>query len=119
MLSIPADAPCEFIKWRLALQRDPRPQQQQSPTMYTLDYTYGMTKPITMDFLNGGTSLEKTGKWAVRKEPGNREIYVLNPDTPETTISFIRLDDNLLHLLDREGKLMIGHGGWSYTLNRK
>ncbi|GAA4395818.1 hypothetical protein GCM10023187_03220 [Nibrella viscosa] len=116
MLSIPAEISCEFIKWRLALQRDPR---NQLPTTYTLKYTYGMTKPSTMDFLNGGTSLEKTGKWVIRKEAGNREVFVLNPDTPEAAISFVRLDDKLLHLLDREGRLMIGHAGWSYTLNRK
>jgi hypothetical protein len=33
-------------------------------------------------------------------------------------INFVKLDDNLVHLLDPEGKLMIGNAAWSYTLNR-
>lgn len=116
MLSIPAQAACEFIKWNLTLERDPR---NQAPTSYRLSYTYGMSKPSTKEFLDGGTSAVKEGKWTVLKGPGNRETYRLNPDTPETAISFSKLNDNLLHLLDPQGKLMIGHAGWSYTLNRK
>ncbi len=116
MLSIPTQAPCEFITWTLTLQRDPR---NQAPTAYRLRYTYGMSKPGTQGFLDGGTPATKEGKWAILKGTGNRETYRLDPDTPETAISFTKLDDNLLHLLDPQGKLLIGHAGWSYTLNRK
>lgn len=115
MLSIPANADCEFIKWNLTLQRDP---PNQAPTLYKLSYTYGMTQPGTMGFCNGGTSLTKAGNWVIRKDAKNKDTYQLNSDTPETSLSFASLDDNLLHLLDPQGKLMIGHGGWSYTLNR-
>ena len=52
-------------------------------------------------------------------EPGNRVIYRLTPASSGPALDFVRLDEGLLHLLDKEGKLMIGHGGWSYTLNRK
>ncbi|MBD2701169.1 copper resistance protein NlpE N-terminal domain-containing protein [Spirosoma sp. BT702] len=116
MLSIPANADCEFIKWNLALRRDPR---NQNPTFYKLSYTYGMTQPGTTGFRNGGTSLTKEGNWISRKDATNKETYQLNSNTPETSLSFARLDDNLLHLLDPQGRLMVGHAGWSYTLNRK
>lgn len=116
MLSIPASADCELIKWTLVLHRDPR---NQSPTVYKLSYTYGMSKPNTTGFMNGGTRLEKEGHWVILNDTKHKEIYRLTVDTPETTISFTKLDDNLLHLLDPQGKLMIGHGSWSYTLNRK
>lgn len=116
MLSIPAQAPCEFIIWTLSLRRDPR---NQAPTAYRLSYTYGMSKPGTQGFLDGGTTATKEGKWTILKGTGNRETYRLDPDTPETALSFAKLDDNLLHLLDPQGKLMIGHAGWSYTLNLK
>lgn len=116
MLSIPAQAECEFIRWNLTLERDPR---NQTPTSYRLTYTYGMTKPSTKDFLDGGTTAVKEGKWSILKGPGNREMYRLNPDTPEKAISFTKLNDSLLHLLDPQEKLMIGNAGWSYTLNRK
>jgi hypothetical protein len=116
LLSIPATVDCELIKWNLTLYRDPR---NQAPTLYKLSYTYGMSKPSTVDFINGGTNVEKEGKWTILKGPDNRVVYQLNQDTPKTSLSFVKLDDNLLHLLDRQGKLMIGNAAWSYTLNRK
>ena len=45
-------------------------------------------------------------------------IYRLDPGNPATSISFLRLNDNLLHLLDSDRQLMIGTGAWSYTLNK-
>lgn len=116
LLSIAAPTDCEFITWHLALNRDPR---NQVATTYRLRYTYGMSKPGTQGFLNGGTTAEKEGKWTTLKSSGKRETYQLNPDTPETAIYFTKLNDNLLHLLDPQGGLMVGHAGWSYTLNQK
>ncbi|GAB4025822.1 copper resistance protein NlpE N-terminal domain-containing protein [Spirosoma gilvum] len=116
MLGIPPNADCELIKWNLALQRDPRNQE---PTFYKLTITYGMSQLNTTGFKNGGNHLEKSGNWVILKDTNGREIYRLNPDTPEQVISFAKLDDRLLHLLDSQGKLMIGHAAWSYTLNRK
>jgi hemin uptake protein HemP len=117
MLAIPANADCEFIKWNLALKRDPR---NQSLTTYKLQYTYGMTQPNTTGFRAGGTSGEKEGRWLIISDSlKHKDTYRLASDTPETTLSFVRLDSNLLHLLDPRGKLMIGHEGWSYMLNRK
>lgn len=116
MLGIPATAECEFVKWNLALQRDPRSQE---PTFYKLHIMYGMTQPNTTGFMNVGNSLEKSGKWMIISETNGREVYRLNPEKPEQAVSFVKLDDKLLHLLDSQGKLMIGHAGWSYTLNRK
>lgn len=114
MLAIPATADCEMIQWELALYRDPR---NQNPTNYKLQFTYGRSKPSTTDFINGIRGL-KEGPWAVVKEPA-KTVYRLNPVASEPSISFVRLDEKVLHLLDADGKLMIGHGGWSYTLNRK
>lgn len=34
-------------------------------------------------------------------------------------ILMVKLNENLFHLLTPQYKLMIGNGGWSYTLNRK
>ena len=116
MLGIPANADCEFVKWNLTLQRDPRNQE---PTVYKLTITYGMSQPNTTGFMNGGNSLEKSGNWVIVKESTGREVYRLDPDKPGQAVSLAKLDDKLLHLLDSQGKLMIGHAGWSYTLNRK
>lgn len=116
MLSIPEQIDCEFITWTLTLHRDPR---KLSPAAYSLHYTYGMAKAGTRGFLNGGMTGAKDGSWRIVTADRNQAIYQLNADTPETTLSFRQLDDHLLHLLDPQGKLMIGHGGWSYTLNKR
>ncbi|MFC5409327.1 hypothetical protein ACFPMF_08425 [Larkinella bovis] len=116
MLSIPTTTECEMIQWNLALYRDPR---NQNPTVYKLHYTYGMSKPSTTGFQDGMGSGTKEGNWSMQQEGKNKTFYRLEPSASAPAISFVRLDDNLLHLLDPDGKLMIGHAGWSYTLNRK
>jgi hypothetical protein len=45
-------------------------------------------------------------------------VYTLNPENSPVSLSFLRPDTNLLHLLDGDRRLMIGNGAWSYTLNR-
>ncbi|GAB2801353.1 hypothetical protein GCM10027275_54310 [Rhabdobacter roseus] len=117
MLGIPAATDCEMIRWELALHRDPRHQQ---PTFYQLQYTYGLSQPSTTGFTSTQAKGQKEGKWVTQKDAKNREIYRLAESTPtEARLAFVKLNDQLLHLLDPQGKLMIGHGGWSYTLNRK
>lgn len=71
--------------------------------------------------MNGGTRLQRTGKWITRTgtpEHPNAVVYQLDPDTAGVSISFLRVNDNLLHLLDTKQHLMIGTGAWSYTLNK-
>lgn len=119
MLSIPANLDCEMIKWKLALRRDPRNQQ---PYMFALNYTYGMTKPGTQGFMDEGISKEMSGKWDIaenkRKTPG-KSILTLQPESSAVKLSFLQLNDQMLHLLDPKENLMIGNGGFSYTLNRQ
>jgi hypothetical protein len=53
------------------------------------------------------------------KETVNREIYHLKSAKLPTEILIIKLSDNIFHLLTPQKQLMVGNGGWSYTLNRK
>ncbi|MCE6991875.1 copper resistance protein NlpE [Dyadobacter sp. CY323] len=117
-LDIPKDFDCEMIKWRLSLYKDPR---NQSPTRFELSYTYGMTKPGTEGFMNGGFAKELKGKWTATKSTSQRagsHVYQLIPDSRPGTISFLKLDENVLHLLDLKGNFMIGNAGFSYTMNK-
>jgi len=115
---IPKDAGCELIKWELRLLKD---TGEQTSGTYILDCMYGMPKQGTRGFINGGSSLHREGKWTIIKgtptNPG-AIIYKLDPDQPNTSISFLRLNENFLHLLDSHNQLMIGTGAWSYTLSR-
>ena len=45
-------------------------------------------------------------------------IYRLKANEPERSIELRGFGDNLLHLLDDRGALMVGNGGWSYTLSK-
>ena len=115
---IPKEAACELIKWELKLFGDIK--KQRSGT-YTLNCVYGMPNQGTQGFINGGTPLHRKGKWIITK--GTRTnpdaiVYRLDPDKPSISVSFLRLNENLLHLLDSRQQLMIGNGAWSYTLSR-
>ncbi|MFY9618801.1 MAG: hypothetical protein WAM70_20605 [Pyrinomonadaceae bacterium] len=117
-LGIPASADCEMIKWNLSLHQEPGTL---APTTYELNFTYGMTQPNTTGFKNGGTKAERKGKWSIAQ--GTRAdsgllVYKLDAERPEESIAFVKLDENLLHLLDTDRALALGHAGWSYTLSR-
>lgn len=119
LLSIPADLDCEMIKWRLTLRRDPRNLGRDD---FKLQYTYGMTKPGTQGFMNDGFSKEISGKWVVSKNPGKtpgKQVFTLQTTTSEVPVTLLQMSDRMLHLLDRQGNLMIGNAGFSYTFNKQ
>jgi hypothetical protein len=115
---IPVNAGCEFIRWSLTLYQTPKTF---TPTAYKLQYTYGLAQQGTPGFIGGGTKVEGQGVWTIGKgTPSNPDaiVYRLTDKKTNKTISFLKLSDDLLHLLDSNGNLMIGTAAWSYTLNR-
>jgi len=118
LLQIPATVKCEMIKWNLILYQD---ANKLTPTAYSLTFTYGLPEQGTRGLSNGGTRAVREGEWTkVRGTKANRDavVYQLDPGRHERTLSFLKVDQNLLHLLDRHGNLAVGNAGWSYTLNR-
>jgi hypothetical protein len=116
VLQIPEDAECEMMTWHLTLEQDP---ETAMPTTYTLESAYGMSQPNTTGMWDGGTPLELAGTWSIltgTADDPDATIYQLND--AEGAISFVRLDDNLLHLLTQDLHMAVGNGGWSYTINR-
>ena len=115
---IPVNGDCEFMKWNLTLYQD---GSKKTPTIYKLNCVYGLPKQGTTGFIGGGKKVEMEGKWTIMKGTGsnpNAIVYRLNDNITNKTISFLKLNDDLLHLLDRDQRLMIGSAAWSYTLNR-
>jgi len=109
---------CELIKWDLTLYQD---ETKKAATSYKLQCVYGMSKKGTTGFIGGGKKLEIEGTCTVIKGTAsntNAVVYQLNETKTKKTISFLKLNDDLLHLLDSDLHLMIGSAGWSYTLNR-
>lgn len=115
---IPANVECEQMIWDLTLYHD---QATGSPTTYTLSGAYGLSQPGTPGLRGGGTTITLTGQWNItRGIPADSDaiVYQLNTDSAKPVVEFLRVNDNLLHVLERDRYLIVGHGAWSYTINR-
>jgi hypothetical protein len=111
-------ADCALIQWRLTLYHDP---VSFKPTTYQLSSINRFIVKGTNMYSESGTKNETEGKWTIAqgiKTNPNSIVYRLDPDKPETSVSFLKLSDNLIHLLDNSNRLMIGNESWSYTLSR-
>jgi len=115
---IPADTDCEQMIWNLVLYQDP---ETGTPTTYHLESAYGLPKQNTNDLVGGGTPIVMESKWTMTtgtKTDPEAIVYQINPDDPQRTVSFLKVSDDLLHVLNSEKALLVGNGAWSYTLNR-
>ncbi len=116
LLGIPAAAQCDRTKWDLTLYVDARTQ---SPTTYRLSSEYGYHIDNRTLVMKGSNVSE--GKWAVTRgvhgDP-NATVYQLNPGDPGKTISFQKIDANIIHLLERDRTLTIGSAAQSFTLGK-
>ena len=112
LLQIPAGAKPDLIRWDLTMHRDP---QTDARGRYKLRCEHeAATSPAHP---NKDTKvIQREGTWAVTK--GTKS----NPDAIvyelAGAVSLFQLDSNILHVLNPDLSLMIGNGGWSYTLNR-
>jgi hypothetical protein len=112
MLSISTATQVDFIKWNLNLNDN---------KTFALNIVYGESQPNTLGFKSGGQTKRFQGSFAVDTSPENkafREVYQLKSHSLAGTISLVKLSENLFHILTSDNQLMIGNGGWSYSLNR-
>lgn len=117
-LAIPTETKVDFIRWNLILSNTKSHRHT-----FELNINYGEAQPNTLGFKNGGKKKSVSGEYVISKEKDKsnviREIYYLKSTKFISGISIIKLSDNIFHLLTPQKQLMIGNGGWSYTLNRK
>ena len=99
-LEIPLSDSIDFIRWKLILRDNG----------YQLQCNYGIGKPNTNGFINGGKKIELNG--VLKKE---KNYYLLQ--NHDKTLKIVELNADLLHLLNEDNNLLVGNGGWSYTLN--
>ena len=112
-LAINPDKQIDFIRWDLTLN-----QAKNASKTYVLNIVFGEGQPNTSGFKGGGEKLSFEGVYTISKSR-NTEIYELKNEKTQSAISLVKLNDNLFHLLTPDKKLMVGNGGWSYTLSRK
>jgi hypothetical protein len=116
-LGIASDSRCERITWRLALSR---PGETGQPATYELLAVYGMQAQSAPGFVGGGSAVQVHGTWSRvegTRTKANAAVYRIRSG-PARSVDFVRIGDNLLHLLNEDQTLMIGNPGWSYTLSR-
>lgn len=115
---IPEDTDCELIIWKIFLYQD---SAQGTPTTYTLEGAYGPSQPNSTGPAGGGTAISMEGQWAVAtgtKTDPEADVVQLFSEGSEVAVSFVKMGEDLLHVLNQDGTLMVGNAAWSYTLNR-
>ncbi|MBX2921010.1 MAG: hypothetical protein KF746_02370 [Chitinophagaceae bacterium] len=110
-LGIPDETIIDFIKWNLTLDN-------LNGNTFVLNIIYGESQPNTLGFKDGGQKKSYQGEYHITKD-NDKEIYQLKSSGFQTEIELIKLNANIFHLLTPQKQLMIGNGGWSYTLNNK
>lgn len=110
MLQIKESGVIDFIRWNLVLAPN---------NSFDLSIKYGESKPNTLGFVIEHHQ-ELKGVFSVQKSAVPKgEIYQLSVENADIRLSLLKLNENLFHLLGPDQKLMVGNGGWSYSLNRK
>lgn len=99
-LGIPLPDSVDFIRWKLIL----------GDNDYHLQCNYGIGKPNTNGFMSDGKKIKLSG--ALKKEKNYYQLQNGNK-----TLKVAELNADLLHLLNADNSLLVGNGGWSYTLN--
>jgi hypothetical protein len=99
-LGIPITDSIDFIRWKLEF----------NGKRYNLHCNYGIGKPNTNGFFDGGKKTELNG--ALSKAAND---YLLKNGS--NVLNIVEINEDLLQLADNNKKLLVGNGGWSYTLN--
>jgi hypothetical protein len=99
-LGISMNDSIDFIRWQLVLHDE----------TYTLNCNYGIGKPNTNGFMMEAKKIMLNG--TLKKEKNN---YIFQ--NSNKILKAAQLNEDLIHLLDANNNLLVGNGGWSYTLN--
>jgi hypothetical protein len=113
ILGIPVTDSVDFMRWELNIEND-------TPQLFNLSITYGLAKPNTNGFENPSMLTFKGKSETKYKEADNFSGQVFNLISKSftgDTLTLAKLNKYLLHILTPDYRLMVGNGGWSYTLN--
>lgn len=105
VMNIVADGDCSKLKWGFTFFQDPKTQM---PTTYKWQGSLYREK-------------NREGKWVILKGSDaypDATVIQIDPDKPEQTFFILKGDDNVLFILDKSKKLLVGGDYLSYTFNR-
>ena len=112
------NAQCHSITWKITMFTN---QDAGRPKTFRLTALYQVPKRSNPNQSESGPKVDLHGTWQVGKGAKARPdaaVYRFTAAQPERSLSFVKLGDGLLHLLNPDATLAVGNGGWSYTLNR-
>jgi hypothetical protein len=112
------NAPCHCVTWQLTLLTN---QNAGLPTTFKVTARHQIPTRANPNRSEDGPRVSLHGTWEILKGAKSRPeavVYRLTAENPQRALSFVKVSESLLHLLTPDGTLMIGNGGWSYTLNR-
>jgi hypothetical protein len=113
LLDIPPAANAELIEWELSLSEG---EQGASSGSYELRFRFGRTRPNQPGLDEDAARRERRGTWRI-------DAWTLRPAAAivklDAGVSLLKVGDSILHVLETNGSLMAGNGGWSYTLSRR
>ena len=112
------NAECHYIKWQIKLLTN---QSAGLPASYDLVAQYHVPARNNPNQSEEGPKVASHGTCELvkgAKSNPDAVVYRISAEKSRQSLSFVKVNDNLLHLLNPDGSLMIGGGGASYTLNR-
>lgn len=110
LLKIPASNPIDFISWQISFD---------GSNNFALDVQFGISQPNTLGFKADGEKRTINGKYAITSSIRSGNLLQLQSTGLSGNILIKQINENLFHFQDANGGLMIGNGGWSYSLQRK
>lgn len=102
------------VKWRLTLHREPHSQK---PAGYELRCESEAAVPGTNGERKRPYTIEHKGVWEWGTGRAADPLGVIVK--LDIGLGLAQLNENVFHVLRRDRSLMVGSGGWSYTLNRE
>jgi len=123
-LGISADANCVMVTWELTLHDEDAAAAaaERRSRPYKLVARCGHSVPERPGAVEAAKdNIVVQGTWRIvrgTKSDPQAIVYELATEDPKRTAAFVKVGEDLLHLLDGERRAVIGNSGWSYTLNR-
>jgi hypothetical protein len=100
---IPAGTLCYKLKWYIVFYANPEKNDAGTYKIYGTPYRK-----------QGG----KKGSWKIENGKAGRVIYQLDDGNGSAFLHLLKLDEHILIFIDAAGRLLVGDGDFSYTLNR-
>lgn len=114
MLGIPAKEAPELVEWKLSLQGD---GGTQGPSRYEIRCRYGATAPNQPGLGSATKVIERSGTWEISRGTQADPDAIVYRLKGAVELCPVDGETGVLHVLNEDGTLMLGNGGYSYSLN--